>query len=278
MARPYTAGPMPTRTGVLRLAIIVLGASAVAVGLVAALRPVLPTEVLRDSNPEVGNYLQAVGTIYAVLLAFVVYVVWGQFDAARTQVDHEANEVIDLYRTADGFPAAARAHVQGELTRYVADVLAREWPAMAANDEQVFERTAEHLDRVWDGLHCLAAEDDCQRALHGEALSRFNDLSDARTSRLTSARMRIPFGLKLLLYVGGFVMVASMYLVQVDSFAVQAIITGAMAGAVSHVLYLVIDLDDAFDGVWCVSPAAFERVERYIARRRARPHDVCATG
>ena len=41
-----------------------------------------------------------------------------------------------------------------------------------------------------------------------------------------------------------------------------------MAGAVSHVLYLVIDLDDAFAGVWRVSPAAFERVERYIARRQ----------
>ena len=193
---------------VVGLAVIVLGASAVAVLALALVRPALPTATLRASNPEVGNYLQAVGTIYAVLLAFVVYVVWGQFDAARKQVDHEANEVIDLYRTADGFPAGARDHVQRELAAYVADVIAREWAAMAANDEAAIARTAGHLDRVWDGLHCLAPADDCQRALHGEALSRFNDLSDARTERLTSARMRIPFGLKLLLYVGAFVMVS----------------------------------------------------------------------
>jgi hypothetical protein len=256
---------------VLRLAVIVLGASAVTILALALLRPHLPTSTLRASNPEVGNYLQAVGTIYAVLLAFVVYVVWGQFDAARKQVDHEANEVIDLYRTADGFPAAARAHVQGELAAYVAAVIREEWPAMATRGEAVLERTGAHLDRVWAGLHCLDAEDDCQRALHGEALSRFNDLSDARTERLTSARMRIPFGLKLLLSVGAFVMVASMFLVQVDSFAVHAIMTGAMAGAVSHVLYLVIDLDDAFAGVWRVSPAAFERVERYVAGRQQAP-------
>lgn len=260
----------------LNLAVIVLGASAVAIVALALLRPHLPTATLRKSNPEVGNYLQAVGTIYAVLLAFVVYVVWGQFDAARKQVDHEANEVIDLYRTADGFPAAARDHVQRELTAYVADVIAREWAAMAANDEAAIARTGGHLDRVWDGLHCLAPADDCQRALHGEALSRFNDLSDARTERLTSARMRIPFGLKLLLYVGAFVMVASMFLVQVDSFAVHAIMTGAMAGAVSHVLYLVIDLDDVFAGVWRVSPAGFERVERYIAARHRDRAAACA--
>jgi hypothetical protein len=240
--------------GVARLAVIVLGASAVAVLALALVRPALPTATLRASNPEVGNDLQAVGTIYAVLLAFVVYVVWGQFDAARKQVDHEANEVIDLFRTADGFPAAARAHVQRELTAYVAAVIREEWPAMATHGEAVLERTAGHLDRVWDGLHCLAPADDCQRALHGEALSRFNDLSDARTERLTSARMRIPFGLKLLLYVGAFVMVASMFLVQVDSFAIHAIMTGAMAGAVSHVLYLVIDLDDVRRRVACRRP------------------------
>jgi len=246
----------------------VLGASAAAIAILVLLRQVLPADVLRASNDEVGNYLQAVGTIYAVLLAFVVYVVWGQFDAARQQVEDEANEAVDLYRTADGFPDEARAHVHGELERYVAEVLAAEWPAMARRDEAVFERTMVHLDRVWEGLYCLDTTAECQRALHAEALSRFNDLSDARSRRLTSARTRIPAGLKLLLYVGAFVMVASMYLVRVDSFAVHAIITGAMAGAVSHVLYLVRDLDDAFNGVWQVSPAAFERAARYFARRR----------
>ena len=40
-------------------------------------------EVLAASNDVVGNYLQTLGTIYAVLLAFVVFVVWQQFNDAR---------------------------------------------------------------------------------------------------------------------------------------------------------------------------------------------------
>src|SRR6476659_6635333 len=59
-------------------------------------------------NDTVGNYLQTVGTIYAVLLAFVMTTVWSQFNETRQLIDHEANEVIDLYRTADGFPEAER--------------------------------------------------------------------------------------------------------------------------------------------------------------------------
>jgi hypothetical protein len=223
--------------------------------------------------------------VYAVLLAFVVYVVWGQFNDARVQVDHEANEVVDLYRTADGFPDGARQHIQAGLARYVNDVLGDEWDAMACSregtrhardSEATFERIGAHLDAVWDGLHCFQAANECQQALHSEALSRFNDLSDARTSRLTSARTHIPLGLKLLMYVGAFVMVSSMYLIRVDSFPVHAIITGAMAGAVSHVLYVVIDLDDAFAGDWQVSPAAFYRVLRYMERRNAPGADACA--
>src|SRR5262245_30896060 len=115
----------------LRLLIVVLGASAISIVVLWWVRAAVDTESLRRSNGEVGNYLQAVGTVYAVLLAFVVYVVWGQFNDARVQVDHEANEVVDLYRTADGFPDAARGHIQLGLQRYVDDVLGEEWPAMA---------------------------------------------------------------------------------------------------------------------------------------------------
>lgn len=267
-----------------RLTVVVLGASAISVLVLSVVRACFDTSALAPSNGEVGNYLQAVGTVYAVLLAFVVYVVWGQHNDARVQVDQEANEVVDLYRTADGFPDDARQHIQAGLRTYVDEVLRDEWVAMAdiregslrsRTSEATFERIGAHLDAIWDGLHCIQADTNGQQALHAEALSRFNELSDARTRRLTSARTHIPLGLKLLMYVGAFVLVASMYLISVESFAVHAVITAAMAGAVSHVLYVVIDLDDAFAGDWQVQPAAFHRVRRYMERRSQPGADAC---
>lgn len=260
---------------VVRLLFVVIGASAIAIGLLILTRGLLPVETLRKSNNEVGNYVQAVGTIYAVLLAFVVYAVWGQFNDARTQVDREANEVVDLYRTADGFPEPQRAEIHRLLSRYVELVIAEEWTAMARGDEATFERIGDHLDDVWDSLHCFEPQSECHKSLHAEALSRYNDLSDARTSRLTSARSRIPTGLKLLLYAGAIVMVGSMYMLAIDEFVIHAIITGAMAGAMFHVLWLIADLDDAFAGDWRVSPQAFERVQRYIARHAAKQSPAC---
>ncbi|MBK9033333.1 MAG: DUF4239 domain-containing protein [Myxococcales bacterium] len=243
---------------------VVVGASAAAVAALWLVRHWLPADQLRASTAEVGNYLQAIGTIYAVLLAFVASSVWAQFNDARSVVEREANEIVDLFRIVDALGAGARTPLTAALIRYVDRVIAEEWRAMARGDEATTEAVGRELDAVWAGLHGFQPCDDCARSLHAEALSRFNDLSDARTSRLTAARTRMPLGLRLLLYVGALMMTASMFLLAVDSFAIHAVITGALAGAISHVLYLVEDLDDAFSGLWQVSTAPFARVRRCL--------------
>jgi len=56
-----------------------------------------------------------------------------------------------------------------------------------------------------------------------------------------------------------------MYLFAVESLAVHATITAALAGAISHVLYVIEDLDSCFDGHWQVPRTPFERVSRQMA-------------
>lgn len=247
------------------------GASALAVVGLWAASYVLDVDALRASNDEVGNYIQALGTIYAVVAAFVVYVVWGQFNDARTHVEREASEICDLYRLADGFPETERRQLQGKLRRYTDAVLADEWPALAGGHEEPIERTGELLDEVWTILHDYEPVSECHKSLHAEALSRYNELSDVRTARLTSARLRIPLGLRILLYIGGVILTMSMYLLAIDLFWVHAVITACLAGAVAQVLYIVNDLDSAFSGDWQVPRTAFERTLRYIARRPGPP-------
>jgi hypothetical protein len=78
--------------------------------------------------------------------------------------------------------------------------------------------------------------------------------------------MKIPLALWILLYIGAVVTVGSMYLFAVSSFGIHAIMTGALAGAVSHVLYVIADLDDAFAGDWQVPREPFERVRAHMER------------
>ena len=244
----------------------ILIASGLSIAGLFVVRRLIPMAVLRASNDVVGNYLQTLGGIYAVLLAFVVYVVWGQFNEARALVDREANEVLDLYRTVEALEPAERCAVREGLRAYVDAVLDGEWDAMACGRLEAGNPVGRILDGVWDALQRFEPGTRREAALFNEALKRFNDLSDARSDRLTSAQSRIPGALHLLLYGGAALVVGSMWLFALDNPWMHAFLTSAMAGAVSHVLYVIRDLDDAFTGDWRVDPERLIKVRAYMRR------------
>jgi len=250
----------------IRLIPIVGGVSAVAVLGLVLVRQCLTVDDLKSSTDAVGNYLQTVGGIYAVLLAFIVYVVWGQFNDGRNYVEREATALVDLHRIATGLPTVSRKEIQSALRQYLDEVVAKEWGAMARHDEDVLEAVGHHLDHVWTAIHQCKPATDCQHTVYTEVLSRFNDLSDLRTGRLTSSRTRIPLLMKLLLYFGATIVVGSIYLMAVEKFWIHAVITAALAGAVAHIIFLIQDLDNLFAGHLQVSKAPFERARRTFDR------------
>ena len=250
----------------LHLTPVVAGTSLASVLGLLAFRELVPLDELRGSSDAVGNYLQTVGGIYAVLLAFIVYVVWGQFNDARTFVEREATALVDLHRIASGLPRATRVEIQRELRGYVDAVLSDEWQAMAGGDETTIERIGHRLEHVWLAIHRCEPCSDCQHTIYGEVLSRFNDLSDVRTSRLSASRARIPTAMHILLYAGALIIIGSIYLMTFERLWIHVTVTAALAGAVSHILYLIRDLDHAFSGDWQVAKGPFIRARKAFER------------
>ena len=155
----------------LRLTAIVAGVSILSSLGLLVFRQVAPMADLRGSSSELGNYLQTVGGIYAVLLAFVVYVVWNQYDQARGHIDRESAALIDLHRTASGLPTRTRDEIQAGLRAYVNAVLQDEWTAMQHQDEATITRVGERLDRVWLAIHRCTPLNECQFTIYSEVLS-----------------------------------------------------------------------------------------------------------
>ena len=255
----------------LRLTPVVAGVSLASVLGLLAVRELVPLGDLRSSTDALGNYLQTVGGIYAVLLAFVVYVVWGQFNESRAYVDREAVLLADVHRIASGLPEPSRSEIQRLLREYVDAVLAEEWQAMRKGIDPVLDRVGGKLDDVWLEIHRCRPCDECGHTIYGEVLSRFTDLYDVRANRLTSARTRIPLALHVLLYAGAIITIGSVYLLAFDQLWLHATVTAALAGAIAHVLYIIRDLDDAFGGDWQVSNAPFLRARRSFSHPSHRP-------
>lgn len=253
----------------LRLTPIVAGVSLMSVVGLIACRQLVSPDQLRSSTDAVGNYLQTVGGIYAVLLAFVVYVVWGQYNDARGYVDREAAAIVDLHRMSSGLPEPTHREIHRHLRAYLEAVLDQEWRAMTDGDEGIIERVGHQLDDVWAAIQTCNPQGDSQQTVYGAVLSRFNDLSDYRTSRLTASRQRIPLAMRILLYAGALITIGSMYLLSVDTLWIHAIVTAALAGAIAHILFLIRDLDHAFGGHCHVGDLPFQRARRSIEREPA---------
>jgi hypothetical protein len=240
------------------------------VGLVLFERFVDPAELV-GSGDSLGNYLQTVGAIYAVLLAFVVVVVWGQFNDARTAVNREAVAAVDVFRIATGLPDETCAIIQQGLRDYLDAVIKGEWEAMAEHDQGKIEKIGQRLDRVWSAIHVCAPCNPTQQTMYAEILARFNDLTELRTMRLVTASAKIPIAMNVLLYTGALILVGSTYLLPFDRLWLHAVVTAALAGATAHILFLIYDLDDAFGGDYQVDKDPFIRARRSFEREVPAP-------
>jgi hypothetical protein len=250
----------------IRLTPIVALSSAASLAGLMIFRLIAPTDTLAAASSSLGNYLQTLGAIYSVLLAFVVFVVWGQYNDLRAYLDREANALVDLHRTASGLPTDTRMAIHRALAEYVESVLGDEWHAMSRDDDAAIDRSGHKLDEVWQAIHRCRPVGCQQELMYGEALARFNDVNDMRTNRVTAAKFRVPLTMKLLLYTGAVILVGSMYLVYIPELWLHGLVTAALGGAIAHVLYLIHDLDDAFTGNLQVDKAPYQRARASFDR------------
>src|SRR5262245_22208705 len=70
------------------------------------------------------------GTLFAVVLAFVILSAVQTYNGAKAGAQSEAAAVVDMARTASFFPPAQRDGLRADLTCYGRAVVEQEWPAM----------------------------------------------------------------------------------------------------------------------------------------------------
>src|SRR5215210_6641440 len=93
-------------------------------------RRLVPLSVLETHHEVAGFIIGVLGAIYAVLLAFVVVIMWDQYGDARANVEQEANQLNDLAHMAEGFSDPARQHLLTAMRDYAQSAINDEWPTM----------------------------------------------------------------------------------------------------------------------------------------------------
>src|SRR5438132_6855644 len=94
--------------------------TAVALAGLRFVRTKYSAEVLQQNHEVAAIIFNAFGLLYAVVVAFVVFVTWSGYDEATKNLQMEANEVDDIFHFAKAFPAPASEIIQQGLIHYTA--------------------------------------------------------------------------------------------------------------------------------------------------------------
>jgi len=237
---------------------------AVSVGGLLVFRSVVPPESLRGASDVSGNFLQTFGSIYGVIVAFVIYVVWQQHNETQIAVEKEAVALAEVYTTIGWLTAwPQRDEVRARLRRYAKVV-----PALnGARPEKVEEDDKRLLDASFRDFmnHAPSA---AEERVFEPALELFHELNEAREHRLTVSRLRLPEALRWFVFLGGAISVGAVWLLWVESLAVQATLTAGMTWVIVAATSLILDLDDPYGGDFVVNWARFneagERMDAHV--------------
>jgi hypothetical protein len=243
----------------LLLGLAIVGASVLAAHLgLRLVRRKVPLPVLETQHEVAGFMIGVLGAIYAVLLAFVVVVVWNQFEDARSAVEREANQLNDLSRIAQGFAAPAQQRMLSGLRVYMQEVVSDEWNTMSEGKPSKKVQAA--MEDLWQIYRELDPQTNRENALYAESLDRLNDVSDNRRLRVNASRDDVPLVIQVLLWGGGLITISFTYFFGVKSIRAQALMTAALAGVVAFILFLVVVLDNPFRGYLRVTPEPMQDV------------------
>ena len=232
-----------------------LGALVVALALYGCLRWAGFYEFTNRDAEGLATLNQILGDIYAVLLAFTIFVIWGQFTEVENCVIRECNSLDELLRFSRYLNSDDAANVRRAVKAYRGQVLDHEWQALGDGRRDM--RTEELFVQIINSVVEITPRNEGEQAIRVRLLDMAQKTSDRRDERVAKSLTRIPPTLAALVNT-----VAGVLVLLIFVYPFRYWVTGALcftlAGGVIWLANLVMmDTDNPLKGIWNVSPQSF---------------------
>jgi hypothetical protein len=210
---------------------------------------------IADDAEGLGALLQIIGTLYSVVYAFAIYVIWGQFAAVENEILKESGALKDLVVFSRPLKDVARDPIVRTVRTYARGVAETEWSTLSRGEDT--DTTDRLFSAVVTSVIEVKPEGDLERAVYERLLGIANLASAHRDERLAISAKRMPK--TLLLFV---TMTATMILFLLLFFPFHNLALGIVSMAIATLLlffahFVLTDLDNPFEGTWNVRSEPF---------------------
>lgn len=232
------------RTWIPALILVLVVAAAITIKLLVRRRA--PMGGWFTDSPRSAGTLAVIGTLFAVILAFVIFLALQNYQRARQASSEEAIAITELHSVAAVFQAPTRDHLQGGLVCYARAVIEDEWPAMTEGRSS--ERVQSWIDRLSGEFSSAEPHGPRQEAAYAQWFDEQAQRREGRRERLAEATPMVPLSLWFVLGIGASLTIAYMC-AQADrreGLLVQSIPIGFVTAMVTAGMLVVSFLDHPY--------------------------------
>jgi tryptophan-rich sensory protein len=244
--------------------LVVVAIMALAVAIHALIQRRFTSDVLRRHNDVAGFIFAAVGVIYAVVLGFVVVVVWEKHNATEALVQDHINAISDLYRVVGGLPDPVRSQVRTELRRDVSEIIKVEWPQMSSR--RGVPPIPPFLETMAHQITVFAPKTQDQAIVKQLAMAQTQRLFDSRQQGVLQSSPSVPPVLWWALTVGAVTMLSFAFLLGTENRWTQLFMTALLAGLIATLLIVIAEFDAPFSGSARISDDGWISLQHYLPR------------
>jgi hypothetical protein len=241
-------------------ALIVVCASAVGIAALLLIRRRAPDGGYFNDGDRAAGVFGVLATGFAVLLGFVVFLAFTNYDQSRSGAEREALLLVQQFETAQFLPEDVREEISGAIACYGRYVVHTEWPRMEnGEDTDMINPWSIELFRL---LTAVEPELSSEETAFAKWLDQTSDREVARTDRVHGAEGVIPITLWVAIFFAAIVIVIYM-LFFADSgerALVQALLIGSVVAVVVATLIAIRFLNEPYhSGPGGIRPVAMER-------------------
>lgn len=229
----------------------------------------IPAEVRRIHNDVAGFVFATLGTTYGVLLAFVVLVVWEQFNDAKANVEKESSVAMVLYKNVVAYPDQAASRTMEEsLLKYIHQAVEERH---LISVEPAASRAVTALNQLLTLLDGIVPDSGHEQILYTQILQNLNELSKYHNLRHQATHEELPSVVWIGVLAGAIIVIGFTFLFGTENFWAHIIMMSLLAALIAIVIYVVIEMDHPTMGSVTIGfPEGYSRILE-MAEAKAKP-------
>ena len=224
-----------------------------------------PAATRMQHNEIIGWQLNILGTIYAIILGFMLYTTWNAFQAAKQNAGAEATSLVDVSRISYGLPQPQNDAIQSLTREYANVIVTQEWPAM--QDSRFSPASHVAVQRMWAALTSVQPKSAAEQAALDHALSEMSNLTDHRRIRKIQVFDSLPLILWVVLNSGGALLLICCCLFGSHQVKLHLFLVLSLSFLLTLLLLTIAAIDRPFQGWLSVPVGAFQNAVATLNER-----------